>query len=515
MSIIAAVRQHYSELASSLQELCPSDRIEATRKLIRTDLYYLLRYVLQRTDVEHPWMLARIRDVQNAPDGYIDLWARDHRKSTIITYAKTIQDILASHGEDPLPEWEQEATFGIFSHTRPIAKAFLRQIKAELEGNELLLDLFPDVLYRRPDRDAPWWSEDNGIVVRRKTNPKEATVEAWGLVDGSPTSKHFMVLIYDDVVVPESVTNPEMIEKTTNAWSVSLNLGVRNTRVRMIGTRYHNADTYRAVMDREAAIPRIHPATDDGTLTGAPIYLTQKEFDDKVRKMGPYVASAQLLQRPEADSKQTFNREWLRHYRAAENWKGMNRALLCDPATEKKKTSDYTVMAVAAKGPDHNYYLLDILRDRLNLQERAQAFLAMHRKWKPQKSGYEKYGKDSDISYIKEVQDRDNYRFDIVELAGNLSKPDRINRLIPVFFEGRFYLPTEIHRTGYDKKPVELINVFIEQEFTCWPVPVHDDMLDCIARIFDIELAWPKAAENVQTDRYSRDQRPRGSWMSA
>ena len=37
-------------------------------------------------------------------------------------------DILQSHGEDPLPEWEGiEPTFGIFSHTRPVAKGFLRQ----------------------------------------------------------------------------------------------------------------------------------------------------------------------------------------------------------------------------------------------------------------------------------------------------------------------------------------------------------------------------------------------------
>ena len=98
-------------------------------------------------------------------------------------------------------------TVGIFSHTRPIAKAFLRQIKNELERNEWLKELFPEVLWEDP-RKAPKWSEDEGIVVKRSSNPKESSVEAWGLVDGQPTSKHFGALVYDDIVTRESVTTP-------------------------------------------------------------------------------------------------------------------------------------------------------------------------------------------------------------------------------------------------------------------------------------------------------------------
>jgi hypothetical protein len=68
---------------------------------------------------------------------------------------------------------------------------------------------FPDILWGEDVRQAPKWSEDDGIIVRRrKSNPNEATVEAWGLVDGQPTSKHFRVLLYDDVVVAGSVTIP-------------------------------------------------------------------------------------------------------------------------------------------------------------------------------------------------------------------------------------------------------------------------------------------------------------------
>lgn len=504
-------------LMAYLQGLSASSRYHALRLLARQDLYFLLRYLLNRPDMEHPWLLSRCQEVQANPDGFLDLWARGHYKSTIITYAKTIQDILGSHGEDPLPEYEGlELTVGFFSHTRPIAKAFLRQIKYEFENNELLLDLFPDVLYRNPEAQSPRWSEDNGLVVRRQSNPKEATLEAWGLIDGQPTGKHFNVLVYDDVVTRASVSNPDMIRKTTEAWELSLNLGDRAPRKRSIGTRYHFADTYRALMEREAVIPRLHPGTSDGTLTGPPVFLTPAEFSQKVREMGPYAASSQLLLNPIADSLQTFKREWLRYYGDAGNWRQMNRVLICDPANEKKKDSDWTAMAVMAKGPDQNLYLLDGIRDRLSIKERAAAYIGLHRRWKPQHAVYEKYGIQTDIEYIKTVQDRDNYRFEIEEVGGQMKKIDRVNRLIPMASEGRLWLPEVCMKTQYDGRVVDISRVLVEEELMPWPVPPHDDMVDCMSRIFDVDVPWPRGVDTEvgpPKDRYGAKS-GRGSWMS-
>lgn len=517
------VRTFYAQLMTLLRELSPSDRVSRMRRLIRTDLYYLLRYVMGRPDVEHPWMLERIREVQANPDGYLDLWARDHRKSTIITFAKTIQDILASHGDDPLPHWGgMEPTFGIFSHTRGIASEFVRQIKQELEQNTTLQALFPDVLYANPERDAPRWSVQNGLTVRRKSNPKEATVEGWGLVDGQPTSKHFNVLVYDDVVTRESVTTPEMIKKTTESWELSLNLGDRNPRIRGIGTRYHFADTWRAIIDRGALTKRQHAATDDGTQTGTPVYLTQPELDRKRRDMGPYTFSAQMLQNPIADSKQTFQREWLDHRFEREKlaWQGMTRVLICDPANAKRKKSDYTTMAVIGLNTDRKRYLLDFVRDRMNLSERTAEVFRLHRKWRPHRVGYEEYGKDSDIQHIESVMNGENgkapYHFDIEPLGGSMSKIDRINRLIPVCEAGEFYMPELLMRTNSEGKLEDLVLVLIEQEFLAWPVPVHDDGLDVISRQFDFaNLDFPEPeAEDRPEDRYNQRRRAAGSWMS-
>ncbi len=255
-----------AERDETAPEGTPSHLIEARRWLGRNDLFFLLTVLLHRPDINHDWLFDRCREVQESPNGHLDLWAREHYKSTIITFGLSIQDILAAHGDDPEPRYNgREVTIGIFSHTKPIAKDFLKQIKSELETNEELQALYPDVLHSEPKTQAKQWSLDGGITVKRKTNPKEATVEAWGLVDGQPTGKHFYILNYDDVVTKGSVNTPDQIKKTTEAWELSDNLGTEGGWQRYIGTRYHLFDTYSEMIDRDVVSVRVLPCTFDGS----------------------------------------------------------------------------------------------------------------------------------------------------------------------------------------------------------------------------------------------------------
>ena len=480
---------------------------EAIAALALEDRYFLLTHVCGRKDALHPWLYARCREVEQAPDDYLDLWSREHYKSTIITFAGAVQEII----RDP------EITIGIFSFNNSSANKFLKQIKRELESNEILKTCFPNVLYAEPQKHSKSWSEQNGIIVKRKSNPKEGTVEANGLIDGMPTGAHYKLRIYDDVITEDHARSPEMIEKATNAWRLSQNLGSRGGKKWHVGTRYHFNDTYRFIMNEEILKPRIYPGTEDGTPTGKPVLLTQKELDAKRKEMGPYIFGCQILQNPVADDRQGFSRDWIRHY--ISNKGVMNKYLLCDPANEKKKTSDYTVFAVIGLGADRNYYLLDLVRDRLNLRERTDILFRLHRQWKPKRVGYEKYGKDSDIEHFTEKMADDNYRFDIVALGGKIAKEDRIRKLVPVFENGRFYLPEVLYYTDFEGKKRDLVRDFIDQEYMGFPMATHDDMFDCIARILDKDMSvvWPKgyeeAEETTRRDRYQIRPR-RKSWMA-
>jgi len=466
------------------RDIAKDNDAKAMRELCKNDLFYLLLVACKRSDVDDDWIFDRCREVEASPDGYIDLWSREHYKSTIITFAKTIQDILKN----------PEETFGIFSHTRPIAKSFMVQIKREFELNTFLQGLFPEVLYRFPHKEATKWSLDDGIIVKRKGNPKESTIEAWGLVDGQPTSKHYGVMIYDDVVTKESVSTPEMISKVTEAFSLSLNLGKRGGRKRYIGTRYHYADTYKTIIDRKTAVERRHPATDDGTFDGTPVYWTQPEFDQKVRDMGTYVAGAQLLLNPLADSVMNFKLSWLQRYKTFDKRGRSNFYILVDPAGEKKKTNDYTVMAVLALNCDNNYYLVDGVRDRMNLTERTEKLFELYKKWRPLRVGYEKDGMQSDIEHIKYVQEQTNFRFHIEPLRGGMAKNDRIRRLVPAFEQGRFYIPNRLMFVDLHGNERDFVAEFIDEEYTSFPIADHDDMFDAMSRIMDedMEAKFPR-----------------------
>jgi predicted phage terminase large subunit-like protein len=482
-------------------------------ELGKKDRFFLLTWILNRKDMDRDWLYARCREVEAAPDGYLDLWAREHYKSTIITFGGVIQEIV----RDP------EITIGIFSHTKPVAKTFLVQIKTELETNVRLKAAYPEIFHKNPSKEARTWSEDKGIVVKRKSNPKESTVEANGLVEGMPVGRHYRLMVYDDVVTQESVTTPEQIEKTTQAWELSGFLGqVEGGRRWHIGTRYHFNDTYKTILDREAAIPRVYAATADGTPSGVPVLISPESLEKTRREKGPYVFACQYLLNPVADDAQGFKREWIRFYEDAVEWKGMNRYICVDPANEKKKNSDFSVFWVLGLAPDNNIYVLDCVRDRVNLTERADILFALHRQYKPNATAYEKYGKDSDIQHFEDRMRRENYRFSITPVGGVTRKEDRIRRLVPLFEQGRVYLP-EVMLRNSDGRQVDLVKHFIDNEYLAFPVAVHDDMLDAMARVLEPDLyaVWPRDdtgaldyAKRTGRTRYERKPTRTLSWMS-
>ncbi len=450
----------------------------ATRYLGERDLYFMLTRILDRDDARgNQWVMDRCDEWQADNDNVLDLWFREAYKSSIGSFAGIIQGLAV----DP------ERTYGIFSFTRPIAKSFLRQIKQELETNEKLKRLWPEVFWSNPQKESPKWSENDGIQVIRKGNPKEASVEAWGLVDGQPAGPHFSDLEYEDIVTQDAVKTPGMLQKVEEAFQVSLNLGTRGGRRRARGTRWHYADAYQTIIERNIMRPRIWPATKNGKADGEPWLFTKEQLQAKYEQMGPYIFGCQMLLNPVAENLQGFREEWLRYWRA-DHYNALNLYILCDPASEKKKESDYTVFVLVGLGADKNYYVVNWIRDRLSLQQKANVLFKWHQMYHPIAVGYEQYGMQADIAHYQDRMDRSNYHFSIVPLGGTLKKFDRTGRLVPLFAAGRVFIPDICPYTQYDKVTVDLTRAFVNDEYKAHPYEQHDDMLDALSRILDDDL---------------------------
>lgn len=479
-------------LADALAHGGPNERMKMMAHLGRVDLYFLNLFILsgRRQDFlrgdygRKEFIFQMCKMVQNNPNDCLDLWARFHYKTSIISISMTIQDIL----NDP------EITIAIFSFSLKEAKKIYNVIMLEFETNDLLKVLYDDVLFSDPRKESPKWTEDEGLVVRRIGKPRETTLAAFGLIDNQPTGSHFQVEVYDDVITEQHVTNIEMLQKVAERLRLSFNLTSHNpvkhykrgNIKRFIGTKYDFNDTYKMIEDNNIAKVRKIPATKNGKADGEPVLLTREEIDGHLRDMGDYIAACQLFLNPTAGDVQGFKDEWLARYPADRKgrwWNGMNVYLLCDPAGEKKRTSDYTVMLVIGLAPDQNYYLIDGRRDRLNLVERTSKMIALRQQYMPIGVGYEKYGKDSDIEHIRDTQLRMNRNFMITPLGGVIPKNDRIRKLIPLFKNGRFWIPPYLYFIDSTGRQRDLIAEF-RDEYLAFPRSMaHDDILDCMSRI--------------------------------
>ena len=424
------------------------------------DRFYMLTRVLGKVDAVHPWIFKQCRMVEREPDGFLDLWARYHYKTSIITTAGSIQEMAVN----------PDVTIALFSVTSKVARKFLRGIQETLEKNEHLKRIFPDCFFENPRRDAPLWALDQGLIIKRNTTRNEPTMSAWGLVDGMPTGGHWDILLYNDIITEKLVGNQDMVAKATASYELSTNLGVgEGTRKWMEGTRYSFADTYGFLIEQGIVRPRIFPATHNGREHDHyidkrgekqinPVFVSLEQWQTIKREQRATYA-AQMLQNPLAGKQNTFLPQTLRRYLMRP--RTLNVYIMGDYASGEKKDKKTDYSAMVAVGIDHagNKYLLDGARYRMNLSERWKELKRLWLRWTHAQGvqfvsvGYERYGAQSDIQYFEEQMRKEGEpKFGIRELnwprAGGGSKAARIQRLEPDFSNNKFYLPAKVWRSN-------------------------------------------------------------------
>jgi hypothetical protein len=343
------------------------------RQLILTDLFFMIYFVMGIEKSNHPFVVNRCKDIENGvKSDTLDIWARFHWKSTIITVAETVQKRLKN----------PERCSGIFAYNRPAAKKHLKAIKWLCESNDLLKWCFPDVLYDKPESQAPKWSEDEGLVFKRKSaSRKESTIEAWGLTEGMPTGSHFEDSVFDDLETEDIRESPEMLSKVFERFQMALvNLGTgsdTDTR-RIIGTYYSHFGPNIRIGDmkypdgRQMFKLRVITGSEDGTRDGKPVLMDANSWEMSKRTV---FFNSQQLCNPTPESGIKLNKNQLKPINRRLLPANILRFMVLDQAggDETDKTSgdmwSFGVIGVQPAMDDigqSNIYILDGMADQMS-----------------------------------------------------------------------------------------------------------------------------------------------------
>jgi hypothetical protein len=500
------------------------DEINTLRDLILNDLFFVVRFVLKIPIANHPFWVKCCREIEDGPEDYtLDVWAREHGKSSIITIAETIQFTL----KEP-----NEAT-GIFSYVRPVAKKFLFSIKETFQNEQILHECFPEIVYSNCEKEAPLWSLDEGLILRRTSTRKEPNISAWGLVEGMPTGFHFKRRVYDDISTEDMAESADMMDKVKTKFDSSQNLGAEGGHHRVIGTYYHHADplTYIRGIKTPEGERRYHyrfkPGSDDGTAMGVPVFVSQKRWDDL--KLTRTFNCQQLLDpSPLADMK--LNPDFLLPIERRMVPKNLYRFLLVDQAGDLETnrvrsgpTLDSWAFGVVGVEPftddigQSRVFIEDLFISPLSESEAIEQIVRMYLKaGMVMKVGVEKVGISSTHIHVSKALQAAGRHVNF-DPGGNgvLLRPAGRNK--KKFIEGALSWPLNNGKIFYSTAcPANFIERF-KMEMRNFPV-WHDDGINMLAYLYDLlkDMFFGMAEEDAEAKkargRYA-DKPVRRSWM--
>lgn len=456
------------------------------RQLILDDLFFVVYFIMEIPPANHPFIVDMCKKVEDGPKtNTLDIWAREHFKSTIITVGETVQEIVRN----------PEKTHCIFSFRKTAAEQFLDGIRKTLE-KPIMVECFPDILYAKPDTEAPRWSLQHGIIVKRKSvSRREPTVAAFGLVEGMPIGGHFDRRIYDDVETADLAKNPEQLDLCYSQFEMSDYLGTDGGAKRVIGTFYHHAGPLVRIMNKQKKDgnpmyeARIVPGSVDGTANGSPIFVSMTRWEEL--QMGEHF-NQQILCDPTPSANRNLRSEYLTPIEPEFIPKECLKFMLIDPAGDQATQSgkDAWAMGVFAVEPKideigaSNVYIIDLEIEPRTLTEAIEAASRMYmRNGMIMALGIEKVGQSTAEVHIANALRAHNRHVSIEANTLRILKPagrKKEDRIVE-----NLQWPWDNSKWKYSTSINDKYVRRLKEEADKFPV-WHDDGLDICAYLYDI-----------------------------
>ena len=315
-------------------------------------------------------------------DTCLQLAPRGFGKSTILTITRAVYEILRNPNVRIL----------VASNTQLQAEVFLREIKFHLEHNAGVLEYFGS--YASDDK----WDIREIVVAQRTSSAKESTVTCVG-VGGPVASRHYDVIIADDLVDEENSRTEVQREKVKTWWYKTLVPCCEpDGRIFVLGTRYHHLDLYGHLIRNEYAgkhqiIPAIYV---DGT-TPWPEKFSLEWLEERRKQAGSTIFNAQYQNDTSLMKGHIFKEEWFRFYDQQPDWDSMDFFIGCDPAATKKdvvlsktkaNTDWWSIVVGARKRNDEReyeseIYVKELWRGRCTKEEYLQNLRRLNDHYKP------------------------------------------------------------------------------------------------------------------------------------
>jgi hypothetical protein len=364
------------------------EKRQSLRELCLNDLFFLSEFVLRNQESE-PVPLDR-----EYHGGVCD-WLQNNRRADgkllkrrmLMAPRGTLKSTVANRN---YVIWRiinnPNVTVLINSATLDNSKKKIRTIQEVFEKNETFRWLFPEVI---PNTFNERWTQQEMCVPRTSSDP-EFTVEVQS-VEGELTSRHYDLILDDDVVGKENSSTSDQIKKVINYYTQSLQLLKKPNGERLvIGTLWDYADLHNHILENLSQQYDIlvrsvwkndrYVRGEDGKYhwitTGEkePIYPAMLDMDgidelrdeiiaDPLRGRSTWMAQYEL--KIVDDKNAIFNRSqaskegfWFTEEDLYD--KKLAFSLGCDPAVSESKQADDTVFTVRAMDDEGFWYFVEV-----------------------------------------------------------------------------------------------------------------------------------------------------------
>lgn len=349
------------------------------RQVIENDRIDILAIEVLGLKVQ-PFHLALMKFQFDNPEN-LQLCFRGAGKSTTCTEVKVIHLLLKNPNLRIL----------IASKTLQNACGFLKNIKAHFETNERLAEIFGS--YYDAKRVGKW-DEREIEVLPRTIVAKEASVTCVG-VEGTVVSKHYDVIISDDLV-DEDNSRTKLQREKTRTWFYNTLMPTleppdpavpHRGEHHMLGTRYHYDDLYGHLIANELADHhQIIPALDANGRSPWPEKYTAKWFAERRRRSGMIIFNCQYQCDTEAMKGEIFQYDQCQQV-AESDWpdhKSLRVFMGVDLAISQEEQADkFAIVVIGVTKDRSGYYVLDYYENQLRFKAQTAKIVEYYRRWRP------------------------------------------------------------------------------------------------------------------------------------